>query len=201
MTARHTEEKRRAFSRMHVAAIKKLVFEGLTLAGDSKIRQFPEQWRIGYEIGQKHLADDIRAILGAPPKGYSEIEPTLKTKAKNRYLDWREMQAKGEWKKLSDAEQERWEEYVENNVPFEVIREKELERASGTAKTVSHVLPVGTRVELLWDVEFVGEGYPQGAQGVITDNAYAFGYPYTVEFYDGKLGRQQFRPDELKVIA
>lgn len=128
MVARHTEQKRNVFRRMHVAAIKKLVDEKLTLAGDSKLSLFPEQWRIGYEIGQKHLADDIRAILGAPPKGYSDIEPTLSTKAKNRYLDWREMQAKGEWKKLSAEEQARWETYVTDNVPFEKIRADEMAR-------------------------------------------------------------------------
>lgn len=159
MAARHTEAKRHVFQRMHLAAVKKALTEGLTLAGDSKIRQFSEQWRIGYEIGQKNLADDLRAILGAPPKGYSDIEPTLKTKAKNRYLDWREMQAKGEWKKLSEAEQKVWEGYVENHVPFETIREEEMARATNFV--------VGHRVRLIEDVQYVGATYPAGSVGTI----------------------------------
>lgn len=125
MVARHTQAKRQAFARMHLSAIKKLMEKGVTLAGDSKIRQFSEQWRIGYEIGQRHLADEINAILGAPPKKYNEITPTLKTQAKNRYLDWRELQARGEWKKLSEEEQALWERYVVEQVPWEVIREEQ----------------------------------------------------------------------------
>lgn len=125
MVARHTEAKRNTVARMHVAAVRRLVEGRLTLAGDSKIRQFSEQWRIGYEIGQKHLAEEIRAITSSLPKKYCDIPPTLKTQAKNRYLDWRELQAKGEWKKLSTEEQALWERYVVDRVPWEVIREEQ----------------------------------------------------------------------------
>lgn len=193
MPARHTEQKRNVFRRMHVAAIKKLVDGGLTLAGDSKIRQFSEQWRIGYEIGQKHLAEEIRVILGAPPKGYSDIEPTLKTKAKNRYLDWREMQAKGEWKSLPEAEQKIWESYVENHTPFEEIREKELAREKD--------FEIGDRVVLVNDITYIGYFYPTGSAGEIISTEYneiREKMMFKVRFDSEKLDRLNTFANEIK---
>jgi hypothetical protein len=143
---------------MHVAAVRKLVTEKLTLAGDSKIRQFSEQWRIGYEIGQRNLADDINAILGAPPKGYMDLEPSLKTKAKNRYLDWREGQAKGDWKKLTAEEQAVWEGYVENNVSFKDIRQEQL-----AATEYEYGIQYFDTVDERWYV--IGEWYGYGLLG------------------------------------
>jgi hypothetical protein len=74
------------------------------------------------------LANLIRQELNNLPKGYNKPVRSLKTQAKMRFLQWRENQAKGDWKKLTEDEQARWISYAEQGLEFGEIRHRELER-------------------------------------------------------------------------
>lgn len=110
--------------------------------------------------GRVDVVDGVRQIMGRMPKGYSKEEPSLKNRAKERYLMWRENQAKGDWKKLSDSERAIWEGYVEDGLEFGAIREKELERGNP--------IKVGDRLELVKDIWFLGNQYRPGLIGEVS---------------------------------
>lgn len=87
-----------------------------------------EDWEAWLERGKTELANALRQELNNLPKGYVKGEKSLKTLAKERYLLWRSNQAKGDWKKLPEAERKVWESYVTDGLEFGTIREKELNR-------------------------------------------------------------------------
>lgn len=87
-----------------------------------------DPWERGSEYAEVKIAKELRKLLNSLPKGYNEPNPSLKTQAKERYLQWKANQAKGEWKNLPDAEQKRWEAYAEQGAEFGTIRDAELER-------------------------------------------------------------------------
>jgi len=155
------------------------------------------EWEKYSKIGMSEVAGLVRAELSNLPKGYNKGEPSLKTEAKRRFLKWRENQAKGEWKTLTEAEQRIWEGYVIEDVRFGEIRARELVREEPPS-FADEVLPVGSRVELVETISHMGTEFPAGSAGVVLDNAYKLGYAYTVLFDDETLGREQFRLDELK---
>jgi len=143
------------------------------------------------------LANEIRAELSNLPKGYNRGKPNLRTEAKRRFLQWRENQAKGEWKTLSAEEQAVWEGYVSEGIEFGEIRARELGR-SALVSFADEVLPVGSRVALVDTILHCGDEFPAGLAGTVLDNAYEYGYAYTVQFDNESFGREQFRLDELK---
>ncbi len=85
-----------------------------------------DEREIGENVGESLLAARIRQELNNLPKGYNKPQHSLKTQAKVRFLQWRENQAKAEWKTLSEAEQTVWEGYVAEGVEFGEIRAREL---------------------------------------------------------------------------
>lgn len=116
-------------------------------------------WEVHVIAGQASIIEPIREIMSNLPKGYTRGEKSLKSLAKTRFLQWRENQAKGEWKTLSDEEKAVWEGYVTDGLEFGTIREKELERGAP--------LKVGDRVEIVRDIYFLGKQYRPGLIGEV----------------------------------
>lgn len=116
-------------------------------------------WERGYERAQVEFADKLRKIMSSLPKGFNLPNPSLKTQAKARFLQWRENQAKGEWKTLTEAEQAVWEGYVSEGVEFGEIRVRELAR--------DEPVKAGDRVVLVSDVQYLGDEWPKGSAGEV----------------------------------
>lgn len=125
-------------------------------------------WEVHIMAGQASVVEGIRGIMGRLPKGYTRSEPSLKTQAKKRFLQWRENQAMAEWKKLSDEERAVWEGYVTDGLEFGTIREKELGRETDGIKK-------GDRVEIVRDIWFLGNHYRPGLLGEVN----------SLNFFDG----------------
>jgi len=99
----------------------------------SKFDRFPSLKGVseivqGKRIGESDLATEIRDVLNSMPKGYTVRDRSLKTRAKMRFVQWREMQAKGEWRNLSEEEQARWMAYAEAGTDLGTIYKKETYR-------------------------------------------------------------------------
>jgi hypothetical protein len=109
--------------KLRLSAIKKII-QWIPVRPDTNY--YLDEREIGENIGESGLANKIRAELNNLPKGYNKPQHSLKTQAKTRFLQWRENQAKGEWKTLSAEEQARWEGYVSEGIEFGEIREREL---------------------------------------------------------------------------
>lgn len=122
-------------------------------------RYTERDWDRGYEFAEVTIGKKLRDIMGNLPKGYTRGEKSLKSLAKTRFLQWRENQAKGEWKTLTAEEQAVWEGYVTDGLEFGTIREKELERGAP--------LKVGDRVEIVRDIYFLGKQYRPGLIGEV----------------------------------
>lgn len=124
MAPKHKEDQQNSIRRIRLKEIEKII-SGIPEKPDT---QYLEHWEAMWERGQSELANKVRHILSTIPKSYNLIEPSIKTIAKNRFVAFREQQAKGEWKKLSEEDQQRWIDYVEHRTPYEVIREEEISR-------------------------------------------------------------------------
>jgi hypothetical protein len=124
MASKHKEKQGNTLRRMRLKRINEIVNGIPTVVRSGGL----EEWEAWFERGKTEVANLIRKELGGIPKGYNEIVPSIKTQAKDRFVAWREMQAKGEWKTLSEEEQARWVGYVENGVPYETIRGEEMSR-------------------------------------------------------------------------
>lgn len=124
MAPKHKEDQQNSIRRIRLKEIDKII-SGIPEEPDTQYLDF---WEAMAERAESALANKIRKVLNTIPKSYNLIEPSIKTIAKNRFVAFREQQAKGEWKKLSEEEQQRWIDYVEGQVPYEVIREEELSR-------------------------------------------------------------------------
>ena len=118
-----------------------------------------EAWYRGYEHAEVTISKKLRDIMGNLPKGYVRSQPSLKTLAKTRFLQWRENQAKAEWKKLTPEERAVWEGYVTEGIEFGEVRARELEREAP--------LKVGDRVEIVKDIYFLGSRYRPGLVGEV----------------------------------
>lgn len=150
-------------------------------------------WERGYESAEVKISKEIRKIMGRLPKGYVKGEKSLKTIAKERYLLWRENQAKGDWKKLSDDERAVWEGYVEDGLEFGTIREKELKRAEG--------IKAGDRVTLVPQIIYLNTLYPVGSSGEVTHVYHddVKGTPaYRIKFDDRTLRTLNTYPHEIR---
>jgi uncharacterized protein YabN with tetrapyrrole methylase and pyrophosphatase domain len=121
---RHKVDRLNTIRRMKLEEIKKIV-QNIPVKPDT---QYLEFWEAMADRAESELANKIRNVLSKLPTGFNENEPTIKTQAKNRFVAWREQQAKGEWKTLSEEEQQRWISYVENQTDFGTIRQEELSR-------------------------------------------------------------------------
>jgi hypothetical protein len=122
------------------------------------------EWQRGHEFAQVEISKELRKLLNILPKGFNREEPSLKNQAKTRYLQWRENQAKAEWKKLPEHEQKRWEAYVENGIDFGNIREAELAREAPFAQ--------GDKVVLHHNLSYLGTLYSAGSLAEITRVVY-----------------------------
>lgn len=141
--------------KLKLSAIHKIVSKidrDPSLSGLSELLQ-------GKRIGESELATTIRTILSNAPKGYTKAEPSLKNRAKERFVQWREMQAKGEWKKLSEDEKARWISYVEEGADLGTIRQREL--------GLEEDLNVGDSIVIQQTFSNLGRQYSAGETGVI----------------------------------
>lgn len=126
--------------------------------------KYLSDWERGEAVGESELANKVRQIVNNLPKGYHKIEPSLKSKAKVRFLQWRENQAKAEWKTLSEEEQAKWESYVAEGIEFGEIRARELEREAP--------FEVGDKVVLHHNLSYLGVMYPAGSAAKISRVVY-----------------------------
>lgn len=124
MAPKHKEDQQNSIRRIRLKDIEKIVSQ----IPEDPDTQYLDFWEAMADRAESALANKIRHVLTTIPKSYNLIEPSVKTIAKNRFVAFREQQAKGEWKKLSEEEQQRWIDYVEAQVPYETIREEELSR-------------------------------------------------------------------------
>lgn len=142
--------------KLRLAAINRII-SAIPVKPDTSY--YLDEREIGENVGEALLASKIRNELNNLPRGYNKPEPSLSTQAKTRFLQWRENQAKGEWKTLTEAEQAVWEGYVSEGVEFGTIRERELAREAP--------FEVGDRVVLHHNIGYLGKHYPAGSAGEI----------------------------------
>jgi hypothetical protein len=122
------------------------------------------EWQRGYNFAEIEIGNKLRQLMGSLPPGYNRGVPSLKTQAKERFLQWKRNQAQAEWKKLPEAEQKRWEAYVAEGVDFGEIREREIKRAED--------FQVGDFVSLHHNIGYQGSFYPSGSEGTIVGMSY-----------------------------
>lgn len=121
---RHKEERLNTIRRMKLEAIKKIV-QDIPVKPDTR---YNEMWEVAWDKAESELANKIRDILSNLPKGWAEQPRSIKNIARDRFLEWKEMQAKGEWRTMSEEEQHRWIGYTENHTPWNEVRAIEMER-------------------------------------------------------------------------
>lgn len=124
-----------AIMKMRLAAIRKII-QDIPTKPDTK---WLEHWEASAVRAESALANKIRVVFEGLPKGYTKSVPSLKNRAKTRFLQWRENQAKGAWKRMSESEQAVWIGYVEDGLEFGTIREKQL-KVESTASNLSKML-------------------------------------------------------------
>lgn len=154
------------------------------------------EWQRGYNFAEVEIGQKLRQIMGSLPKGYTAPNPSVTEQAKERFLQWRRNQAQAEWKKLTEAEQKRWEAYVEDGLEFREIREREIKRAED--------FQVGDFVTLHHNIGWQGQHYPAGSEGTIVGVSYDEVREedvFMVVFQNQHLKPVNARADELRKVT
>lgn len=78
-----------------------------------------------FRVGQRDIADQIRSILGSIPSSVVLGEPGVRRRAKELFIQHETHKITKKWKTLTDEEKAVWENYVEREVPYNVIRQEQ----------------------------------------------------------------------------